>query len=279
MDMAKSLRSTIPEKPARLRAKAIGSPGSVDRENNRLLGYVVAQKGVFKDERGEFDDDALTAIVSLMKANKGGTKSHFAHPTLSDDGLGKYLGRAKNPRLDGDMIRADLYFNETAFNTPNGDLAGYILDLAESDSNAMSSSLVLEVAEEYRMTDEGKPIRDKDGYLKPPIWRPLKIWGSDIVDTGAAVDGLLSHDGLPDELAARTARMLDSIFEDHSCEVIRSRCLAYLDRYLGERFGKPEQLKDDTWRVALAAHRTNWIKRETLCQEIGQRIAAISRSN
>src|SRR4051812_5845969 len=95
----------MPVKPEwlKVQARSIGTEGAprVDRQNNVILGYVVAQQGPFKSEgRGEFDGKALRTIVKLMKAEPTGLKSRFTHPDLSSDGLGKFLGRAKNPRLD-----------------------------------------------------------------------------------------------------------------------------------------------------------------------------------
>ena len=50
----------LKEVPDRLRANPLGRGAiGVDRENNVLRGYVVAQLGPFKDGRGEFDVQLL----------------------------------------------------------------------------------------------------------------------------------------------------------------------------------------------------------------------------
>lgn len=211
--------------------------GSVDRDKGVLRGYVVAQEGDFKTPgRGSFDLESLRAVTRLMNSTPKGVKSHFAHPTLSDDGLGKLLGRARNARMDKDRVRADLHFNSRAFNGPRGeDYAGYIMDLAEDDPDALSSSLVLEADLDYKMDKKGKILRDEAGNELPPVWRPTAIYGSDIVDTGDAVDGLLSSDGLPDAVVRRGYELLIQQFGVQPDDVVRARIESWLDRALAYR--------------------------------------------
>src|SRR5262249_27424355 len=72
-------------------------------------------------------------------------------------------------------------------------------------------------------------------------WMPTKLHAADIVDTGDAVDGLLSAgvdvDNLPDAVVRRGAELLDRMFGGCEREVIEARCLAWLDRDLAMRFG------------------------------------------
>lgn len=232
--------------PEWLRAMAAGRPVGVDRENKTLRGYVVAQRGDFKDGRGHFNDESLGLIIALTNQNPAGLKSRFSHPTLSADGLGTFLGRSQNAFLDGDRVRADLKLDPTSFKTPNGDLGSYVLDLAESDPEAFSSSLVLKMDKLERLDGQGKPMLDDKGKPLPPIWKPTKLHASDIVDTGAAVDGILSATldatGLPDELVRRGTEMLNNAFPGQPRDVVEARCRAWLDRYLDFRFGEKEEL-------------------------------------
>jgi len=235
-----------------LRAQLIRSakPLGVDREAKMIRGMVMAQEGPFKSEgRGEFDAAAIRDIVRLAREKPAGLKSHFAHPTLSDDGLGKLLGRVKNVRTDtlerdGNKLtiaRGDLHFLDSAFETPFGNLAGYVMDLTEEDSDGLSSSLVLQIVEEYRIDKKGRPKVDDDGEPLPPLWRPIALHGSDIVDSGDAVDGLLGAQldfgGLPDGVVRQGAALLDKQFAGRSRDEIRRHCLAWLGRYLSLRFG------------------------------------------
>ena len=246
-----SLRpNPLPDKPHWLRAATQGAVG-VDRVNKAILGYVVAQEGPFREQepRGEFDDKALKQIVKLMKANAGGTKSRMGHPTASDDGLGKFLGRAHNPRMDAVQVmrdgkpvellavRADLHLSATAFEgNPNGNIGEYVLSLAEKDPAAFGSSLVLRVEEEVRLEKNGTRKLDEAGNPMPPLWRPLEIHASDVVDEGAAVDSMLGTAGMPDSLLRQGVQLLDAQFAGQSREAVKTRLVAFLERYLTMRF-------------------------------------------
>ncbi len=237
-----------------LRADLRGRPIGVDRDAKVINGFVVAQEGPFKSEgRGEFDKNALSAIVGLMAGSAAGLKSRFTHPTMSADGLGKFLGRARNGRLDQvtvlrdgapvtlACVRADLHLSETAFRTPSGDLGTYVMDLAESDPDALSSSLVLQREEEYRRNADGTLLCDDAGEPLPPLWRPTRLHASDVVDTGDAVDGFLaaglSAENLPDAAHRKGAELLNQVLAGMDRREVRTRCLAWLDRYLDLRFG------------------------------------------
>lgn len=239
-----------------LRAGTSGRPIGVDRKENVIRGMVIAQLGDFKDEgRGTFNEASLNRILNLMKAEPEGLKSRFAHPTLSSDGLGKFLGRAKDGFLGTAVtpkgetvpaVRADLYLSPSAFKTPSGDLGGYVMDLAESDSGALSSSLALKTEKLEQLDGKGHPILSKDGDPLPPVWMPVELHATDIVDTGAAVDGLLSSggpmEGLPDEIVRRASQLLDTQFGGQSREVVEKRCMDYLNRYLDWRYGAQPDL-------------------------------------
>lgn len=237
------MKKTMPAIPDRARLQ-MSSPGAkVDREHNIIRGYVVAEKGPFKSRRGQFDDESLRLVVSIMAASEPqGLKSRFTHPSMSDDGLGSFLGRAHNARLEDGKVKADLHLDRTAFDTPRGNLAKYVMDLAESDPDALSSSLVLNFEEIHTFDEDGRPKTDADGELIPPIWRPTKLLASDIVDTGDAVGGLLSAgvnvDGLPLAELWRGSEMLDRVFAGQTADTIRARCNAFLERYLAAKFGK-----------------------------------------
>lgn len=244
----------MPPEPKWLSARVAGRPVGVDRKANALLGYVVAQEGPFKsDGRGEFDEAALREIVRLGNAAPGGLKSRFTHPDMSSDGLGKFLGRARDFSLstvrdartgkEVKAVRADLHFDASAAATPSGDLAGYVLTLAESDPDALSSSLVLCPDEEFRLNPDGTRAKGPGGEPLPPLWRPKVLHASDLVDSGDAVDGLLSAslsaDGLPLSQLWRGAQLLDTVFVGQARSVVEARCLAYLGRYLERKFGPP----------------------------------------
>jgi hypothetical protein len=237
--------SRLEKDPQWLKAFSAGRPVGVDREKKVLRGFVVAQLGPFKSGRGQFDDQSLDQILTLMQATRGGLKSRFAHPTLSGDGLGKFLGRVHNPLRDGPKVRADLHFDATSLDTPpeGGKALGlYVMQLAESDPSALSSSLVLNTDKLYQTDESGRVKRDEQGNEIPPVWRPTRLHASDIVDTGDAVDELMSVQldglGLPDHIVRQAAELLDTQFGGAGPEVIRARTHAWLESYLTWRFGE-----------------------------------------
>lgn len=257
-DGASLKRNPLPESPEWHQALAKSDKIGVDREKNVIYGRVVAQEGPFKSQgRGEFDLQALRTIKKLMDGKPNGLKSRFQHPTMSDDGLGKFLGRDKNARMDtimkpmGDgtfkqlnVVRADLHLDPSSFTTPYGSLGSYVMDLAENDPEAFSSSLVLKTDEEYRLDKQGRRLTDEAGEPLPPLWRPKELHAVDVVDTGDAVDGFLSAQGidsLPDAAIRRGTELLDKQFPGASRESIKARCLSWLDKYLNLRFGAEEQ--------------------------------------
>lgn len=243
-----------------LRATAVGRPVGVDRKANALRGYVVAQLGPFKSKgRGEFDQASLDMIVKLGNEMKLGMKSRFSHPTECSDGLGKHLGRTRDlfmseaVNADGvkvPAVRGDLYFDPTAMDTPpdGGKALGlYVMDLAESDPDAISSSLVLRVKTELRLNPDGTKKKDDKGEDLPPLWRPYKLWASDVVDTGDAVDGLLSAegmtDGLPNAILWQASEMLSEQFAGMTREQVSERIDGFKVKYLAMTFGpEPEPL-------------------------------------
>src|SRR5262245_12024538 len=94
----------MPVEPEYVRAEALTPlilpPSGVDRDNAVIRGYVVAQSGPHKSEEGDFDKTSLEQMAAIINAKPQGVKSRFTHPSLSGDGLGKFLGRSKNARVE-----------------------------------------------------------------------------------------------------------------------------------------------------------------------------------
>ena len=162
----------------------------VDRENEIIKGFAVVSKGITHDRRGEFDDAELIRLVQMGNESNIGLKSRFGHPNMSGTALGTFLGRVKNFRKDGDIVRGDLHIDKTAHDTPDGDLANYVMGLAESDPDAFGSSMVINWEPEHRYVKEDEPERDEEGNELPPFIRVSKFREVDIVDDPAANNGM-----------------------------------------------------------------------------------------
>ena len=225
-----------------------GSPLGVDRKAGVIRGVVLAEEGPFKSGRGEFDRQSIKQIVAIAGKERLGLKSRFTHPDLSSDGLGKFLGRVKNPRLGSvhkrhngrtrslSVARGDLHFAKSAFDTPSGNLASYVMDLAEEDSTALAMSVVLRADEQTQAHSDGQPKRSDDGEFLPPLWRPTELHAADVVDTGDATNSMLgkqlSEGGLPDVVVREASGLLRKQFASKSREYVEFQLSAWVDRVL-----------------------------------------------
>lgn len=256
----------MPVKPEWLRADVNGKPDAVDREKGIVRGAILAEDGPFKSEgRGEFDRKAIRSIVKMANEKPKGLLSRFKHPSISDDGLGKHIGRIKNVHSDTVLreagkdaggktlmkevliARGDLHIDSTALDEPVGGgkpLGVYIMDLAESDPDAFGMSLVLKKKEEWRLDKDKRPLKDASGNDLPPIWIPEVLHSCDCVGEGDATNGFLSADilaGLPDAIVRQGCELLDAQFDGQAREAVQARLSAFMDRYLNHRFGEQEE--------------------------------------
>ena len=232
-----------------LRAETKARPLGVDREAKAIRGVILAEEGPFKSKgRGEFDQKSIRSIVKLANSASGGLKSRFSHPTISDDGLGKLLGRVRDVKKsfimresdDGPreamIARGDLFFSDSAYNTPGGDLASYVMDLVKEDPDNAGMSLVLEQENEMRLDSKGRPKMAEDGTELPPIWRPLALHAVDVVDEGDATRSMLaaglSIDGLPDEVVHKATELLRAQFQGKDREFVRQHLSDWTQRAL-----------------------------------------------
>ena len=216
---------------------ARGGGVRVNRKEEVIEGFAVVTKGITHDERGEFDDIALDSVVELGNKVKAGVKSRFGHPNMSSTALGTFLGRARNFRRDGDIVRADLHIDKTAHETPDGDLAGYVMNLAESDPQAFGSSMVIHWDEEFREE------KTKAGEDLPPYIRVKKLMSVDIVDDPAANNGLFGMPFFSESVrpSAEMTAFLDRFLNQPEAV---ERVIVFLDRY-GRNKKEEKQMSEE----------------------------------
>ena len=145
--MTKKLKNPPPVD--RLRTSGRSSLGKIDPTAGRYGAGLIP--GVSLCSRGEalghyswIDAVMLAQIVEQCNANPKLIKSRFAHPDMCDDGTGKALGTIENASLRGDQAIGDLHLYRTAHNAPDGDLAGYVMQLAAEDPSNFGLSIVFE---------------------------------------------------------------------------------------------------------------------------------------
>ena len=199
-----------------------------------IRGYAVASVGESTGHNEVLDHTTIDQIVDLGQAAVNGIKSRFAHPNLSADGMGKQLGRAKNFRRDGDVARADLHFFKSARKAPQGDLGGFVMDLADEDPDVFGTSVVIMRDLVYRLNEDGTPQLDDDGNRLHPLIRVKSLLASDVVDEPAANVGFFSRD-LPDAPSRLATQFLDRVFGGLDDNQLQIKVNEFLTRYLSHR--------------------------------------------
>jgi len=187
------LKSQITNNIVRLEAKLASGEFSVDRAGAGALRNVsIISAGPAIGHGFIVDDVMLQQTADAINA-AGGVKVRLTHPWL-EDGVLYRLGRAvKGARVEttanGNKVRGDIVFGKYAAKSPKGgDLAGYVMDLADEDPAELGVSISFEPDEYEERLDPatGEPIA--------PAGRIKKLLAVDVVDDPAAnPDGLLSE--------------------------------------------------------------------------------------
>lgn len=199
-----TVEEIIAAKPRFMRATPTkGAKPRVDRMGGDygagiIRGVALATVGEALGHRMWLDDSFIATVHDRVKATgKKGLKVRFTHPGLSSDGLGSFLGRAKGGSMKDGIAYADIHFAKSAHETPDGDLAKYVMDMAEEDPEAFGTSIVFEpdFGAEEKFVSEHK---DEDGdYHSPdsnnvknyPHARLAVLRAADVVDEPAANPG------------------------------------------------------------------------------------------
>jgi hypothetical protein len=183
---------------------------NIDRENGIIQGVTIARCGPAKGHNGFVDRTFLLQIVENAATKPAGIKARFGHPNMCSQALGTYLGRFKNYSYSGDLVKADLYLDETAKNTPSGDLYSYVLDMAEKNPDMFGASIVFEIGESVFLEEEVDEEKVEKEYF-----RLKELRATDIVDEPAATDGLFSANtfpGIASQFLDENPEILDLIF-------------------------------------------------------------------
>jgi len=130
---------------------------------------------------------------SSLESSAGGVKARFTHPGLSSDGVGQKLGRVRNARVENDQVIADLHFQQAAHKTPDGDLADYVMTLAEETPEDFGLSIVFDHNQEsidehvLNNTQGGKYVSpDELNRNNFPHAQLGELRAADVVDSPAA---------------------------------------------------------------------------------------------
>lgn len=186
----------------------VGKP-TVDEEKGILQGYAVATKGEALGHDMLLDDTFLDSLVTAGNLKEIGIKSRFDHPSASSTSMGSFLGRSKNFRRDGDLVRADLHLSEAAKHSPQGNLYDYTLMMAKNEPEMFGASIVFSGAAVWQTDEDGKELKDQ-----PRLARLERFLASDVVDDPAANPSGIFSTGHPqhESLAEKFTEFLDRYF-------------------------------------------------------------------
>jgi hypothetical protein len=234
---------TAPDKSMFRTDAARQAPARVDREGGVIYGAAMMQAGDLNsgDVRPfTADAETLQQVEAMGNAARNGIKARFTHPNMSNDGMGSYLGRWTNFRIDGDTVRADLHIADAAYTSPQGDLGNYVMDLAEQDPEAFGISMATQLDQQSYAEFEATYNRESDREKRKSMRWPMRftaIKAGDVVDSPAATrTGLFSlTEADPRNLPAQATALLDTYFSDAPAEAIRERINGFLNRYLASR--------------------------------------------
>lgn len=173
----------------------------VDRDQRVIFGVSAAQAVEALGHGVMLDEKSLDQLVNMGNASQRGIKSRFTHPGMSADGLGKYLGRLRDFRREGDKAIADLHLSGLASKSPSGDLGAYVMDMATNEPDMFGMSVVIDMDRVWRLADgserpyydDGTESAPKDALDQLPVARIKQFVACDAVDEPAANrDGLFS---------------------------------------------------------------------------------------
>ena len=193
-------------------------PQRVDAEKGVIYGFAVVTEGEAKGHGVHLDAEFVQEVVKRGNEKAHGLKSRFGHPNMSSTALGTFLGRVKNlrsePSPQGLVARGDLYLSTTARETPQGDLYGYVLSLADNDAAAFGSSIVFEPGQLYRRDAAGNKVILQSGDEPEPDDRVFvelgELHADDLVDDPAAnPSGLFGSAWADETWAGQVTQFLD----------------------------------------------------------------------
>jgi len=165
-----------------------------------IRGVSVITKGEALGHGLWIDDVTLEQVESLINAQRNGIKSRFTHPSMSGDGLGKQVGRVMDAESDGQQVFGDQHLIQSAHKSPDGNLAEYLLTLAEDDPQSYGLSIAFlhdsDAMEQFqvRHTIDGEfHSPDPLNTNNYPHVRIAELHAADSVDEPAANPGGLFH--------------------------------------------------------------------------------------
>lgn len=193
---------------------ALNEFSKIDEKNGIIKGVSVITSDREAAGHGMYVDETMIdqVVAQGRDAERGpGLKARFDHPSACDSSMGTAIGRFKNFRKvgggeykkgEGGIVGAgiepakavaDLHLLDSAAKSPKGNLKDYVLSLAKEDPNIFATSIVFSGAEAVEFSPEDHPDKDPSEPFFYPHARIDVLHACDVVDEGAANDGLFSR--------------------------------------------------------------------------------------
>jgi hypothetical protein len=225
----------------------------VDRDKRVIYGVSMLQTGEALGHDMLVDEKMLSQCVDAVNATGGhGMKSRFTHPGACSDAMGKMLGKVKNARVMGDKAVADLHLAEHASKTPDGDLADYVMSMAEESPEDFGMSIAFDGSAVWKNAagaeveasnaNGDRAARPADATTAKPFARIVKMRASDVVDEPAANrDGLFAaFSGTTNLDAAEAFAALDQARDAMGWDAAKTS--TFLRSYLAARTTKETRM-------------------------------------
>lgn len=203
-----------------LKERTPGLESRIDREGGKygagiIRGVAVLTKGEAVGHEQWIDEETLSQAESLIGPK--GVKSRFAHPSMSGDGLGTTVGRVFDAYRIGPTLFGDFHVMKTSRNTPDGDLGGYVMNLAEEDPEAFGMSIAFR--HDFDAEDDFLDENGGTGFKSPdpenvnnfPHVRIESLSGADFVDQPAANPNGLFHRGPTHDVLTQAEGLIEYV--------------------------------------------------------------------
>jgi hypothetical protein len=123
---------------------------TVDIEQGVIYGAAVMTVGPAKGYGWNLDQTSLEQLQALIAGQPNGVPVRFKHPKMPEAGesapetLGSEVGYLRNVRIEGNVVRGDVYLADYAAVLPGqGNVREYLLRKAKSDPTGLGLSAVI----------------------------------------------------------------------------------------------------------------------------------------
>ena len=126
-----------------------------------IKNFAVITTGEALGHQAWVDDQFIEQVGTELAKKKKGVVSRYTHPSQSADGLSRGLGRVEFRSSGDGKVRGDLHFYKSAHKSPDGDLAGFLLELAAEDPESFGASIAfsrdIEAEQEFSEANPSSP--------------------------------------------------------------------------------------------------------------------------